>query len=125
MRRMKSKIRSLSMLLLATMLITVIAACSKSGGDDKAATSAPSSPASSTASSPASSAAPNAEPEKALAPVSLKVSLFGEKPADMDKVLAEFEKRTKDTLNTKLDLTFDLPDQFPNKLKLKLTAGES
>lgn len=106
----------MSILLLVTMLITVIAACSKSNGGDNAT---------STDSGTVSSAAPTTEANKALDPVSLKVLLFGEKPAEMDKVIAEFEKRTKNTLNTKLDFTFDLPDQYPNKLKLKLTAGEA
>lgn len=108
---MKRKLKSMSLLLLATMMTTVIAACSKTDGSSPSST--------------ASSAAPTAAASKTLDPVSLKVMLFGEKPADMDKVLAEFEKRTKDTMNTKLEMSYDLPDQYPNKLKLKLAAGEA
>jgi ABC-type glycerol-3-phosphate transport system substrate-binding protein len=52
------------------------------------------------------------------------VRFFGEKPVDMDKVLAEFEKRTADSLNTKLDMSFDVPGEYFNKLKLSLTAAE-
>ncbi len=57
-------------------------------------------------------------------PVSLKFMFFGDKPADMDKVLKEFEKRTKQTLNTKLLIDWDAPEEFKQKVKLNLAAGE-
>ncbi|KRF42287.1 ABC transporter substrate-binding protein [Paenibacillus sp. Soil787] len=107
---MKRKLKSVSLLLLATMMTTVVAACSKSGESSPSST--------------ASSAAPTAAASKTPDPGTLKVMLFGEKPADMDKVLAEFEKRTKDTLNTKLDISFDVFEQYKTKMKLKMTAGE-
>ena len=50
--------------------------------------------------------------------------LFGDKPIEMDKVLAEFENRTKDTLNTKLDIEFNPFADHKQKLNLKMTAGE-
>ncbi|WP_199619538.1 extracellular solute-binding protein [Paenibacillus alkalitolerans] len=57
-------------------------------------------------------------------PVTLKVMLFGDKPSDMDAVLEEFYKRTKDTLNVKLNIEWSpLPDHR-DKVKLKMTAGE-
>lgn len=107
---MKRKLKSMSLLLVSVMMTTVIAACSKTNESPSNA--------------PSNNASPATNESKTLDPVSLKVMLFGEKPADMDKVLAEFENRSKETINTKLDMTFDLPDQYPNKLKLKLAAGE-
>lgn len=59
-----------------------------------------------------------------LDPVELKVMLFGEKPQQMDEVLAEFEKRTKDTLNTKLNIQWNPLADHKEKLKLKIAAGE-
>lgn len=59
-----------------------------------------------------------------LEPVTLKVMLFGDKPTGMEEVLAEFEKRTKDTLNTKLDIEWSPLADHREKVKLKMTAGE-
>lgn len=58
-------------------------------------------------------------------PVQLKVMLFGDKPVDMDKVLAEFENRTKDTLRTTLNIEFNPASDHKQKTKLKLAAGEA
>ncbi|MDM5277467.1 extracellular solute-binding protein [Paenibacillus silvae] len=58
-------------------------------------------------------------------PVTLKVMLFGDKPVDMDKVLTEFGNRSKDTLNTTLDLEFNPASDHKQKTKLKLAAGEA
>lgn len=81
----------------ATMVLS-IAACSKSNGDAGASTD------------------PNAA-------ITLKLLFQQAKPAEMDKVLAEFEKRTMDTLNTKLDIEFAGSD-LTLKLGLKMAAGE-
>jgi putative aldouronate transport system substrate-binding protein len=62
---------------------------------------------------------------KAPEPVTLKVMLFGEKPADLDKVLAKFEEETKDTLNTKLDIEYNPPADHKQKLQLKMSTGEA
>ncbi|MGG1553706.1 ABC transporter substrate-binding protein [Paenibacillus ferrarius] len=95
----------------ATMVLS-IAACSKNNEDAGAATapSATASSASSAASTPPS-------------PVTLKFLFLQTKPAEMDKVLAEFEKRTKDTLNTKLDIEFT-GSELAQKFGLKMAAGE-
>ncbi len=113
---MKGKLKSLTLLLVAALMVTLIAACSKNNEANNASNSA--------ASSSASSAAPSEDSSKPLDPATLKVVLFGDKPVDMDKVLAEFENRTKDTLNTKLDMKFELAAEYQNKLNLMLTAGE-
>ena len=62
---------------------------------------------------------------KAPEPVTLKVMLFGEKPADLDKVLAKFEEETKDTLNTKLDIEYNPPADHKQKMQLKMSTGEA
>ncbi|QYR22765.1 extracellular solute-binding protein [Paenibacillus sp. sptzw28] len=62
---------------------------------------------------------------KAPEPVTLKVMLFGEKPADLEKVLAKFEEETKDTLNTKLNIEYNPPADHKQKMQLKMSTGES
>lgn len=110
---MKSKSIKNAILLMASATMALsVAACSKSNGDAGAST-APSA-ASSTASS-----APSTPPS----PVTLKLLFMQSKPAEMDKVLAEFEKRTKDTLNTKLEIEF-AGSELAQKLGLKMAAGE-
>ncbi|MCU6711436.1 extracellular solute-binding protein [Paenibacillus sp. J5C_2022] len=54
----------------------------------------------------------------------LNIMLWGDKPKQFDEVVAEFERRTKDTLNLKLNFTFTPQADYVNKLKLKLSAGE-
>jgi len=110
----------MSWLLIATMLVALLAACSKSNNEGTASKESvsPESPSS-------SSAEASKEPEKALDPVTLKVMLFGEKPIQLDKVLAEFEKQTKDTLNTKLDFEFNPNADHKQKLVLKMTTAEA
>lgn len=114
--------KSLSTLLIVTMLVALLAACSSKSGNGESGAS------STTGASPSSeaSATQTSEPtESAPEEVKLKVMLFGDKPIEMEKILAEFEKRTQGTLNTKLDIEFNPFDDHKKKLNLKLTAGES
>lgn len=62
---------------------------------------------------------------KAPDPVTLKFMLFGERPVDLDKVLAKFEEVSKDTLNTKLAFEYNPPADHKQKMQLKMTTGES
>lgn len=94
----RKPIKNVILWMASAAMVLAVAACSKSNGDDEVTT------------------APNTA-------VTLKFLFLQEKPADMDKVLAEFEKRTKDTLNTKLDIEFTGGD-LTLKLGLKMTAGE-
>lgn len=57
-------------------------------------------------------------------PVTLKVMLFGERPKDLDLVLAEFEQKTKETLNTKLNFEYNPNADHKQKLGLRMAAGE-
>lgn len=63
--------------------------------------------------------------ESALDPVTLKFMLFGDRPADMDKVLAKFEELSKDTLNTKLEFEYNTPQDHKQKMQLKMSTGEA
>lgn len=105
-----------SMLLLALcMVTTMLAACSgkdNNGGNNGqgAATQTP--------------AGGEEQGSKAPEPATLNIMLWGDKPKQFNDVVAEFERRTKDTLNLKLNFTFTPQADYVNKLKLKLSAGE-
>ncbi len=94
------------------VLTTTLAACSGSSG--KTETPAPSAPSGSTA----------GETGKALDPVTLKIMMWGNRPADFDKVLAEAESRMKDTLNVKLDVVFVPVSDIVQKSQMALASGE-
>ncbi|WP_018752015.1 ABC transporter substrate-binding protein [Paenibacillus sanguinis] len=102
---MKSKLKFTASLVVFALLVGSLVGCSGSNG----AASSPKAEGSSTA----------------LDPTTLKVMLFGDKPVDMDKVLNEFESRTKDTLNTQLNIEFNPASDHNQKTKLKLAAGEA
>lgn len=59
------------------------------------------------------------------APVTLKGMLFNEAPKDLPIILEEFEKRTKDKLNTKINLEWNTPTDHKQKVKLKMATGEA
>ncbi|MBD2848118.1 ABC transporter substrate-binding protein [Paenibacillus sp. IB182496] len=108
-----------ALLLVLTLLATLTAACTGNEGNAPEAGEQTEGPNGANAAEAADNAAP-----PALDPVELKVKLFGEKPTDMDAVVAEFESRSKEALNTTLDVTFDVAAEYRNKLKLMLAAGE-
>ncbi|MBW5445208.1 extracellular solute-binding protein [Cohnella sp. CFH 77786] len=62
--------------------------------------------------------------EKIPDPVTLKVMLFGNKPADMDKILRKFEQLTSDSLNTKLQIEISPYLEFEQKMMLRMSTGE-
>jgi putative aldouronate transport system substrate-binding protein len=64
------------------------------------------------------------EPKPILDEVTLNFMFFHLVPNKYEDIIAEFEKRTKDTLNTKLKWEFVPFEDYPNKVKLKLSAGE-
>ncbi|WP_337102739.1 extracellular solute-binding protein [Paenibacillus sp. YIM B09110] len=57
-------------------------------------------------------------------PVTLKIVMPGDRPADMDKVIAEIENRIKGTLNVKLDVIFSSWSDIHQKTQIMLTSGE-
>ncbi|WP_141505197.1 ABC transporter substrate-binding protein [Paenibacillus luteus] len=114
---MKGKFKGMSLLLIATMLVTTLSACSGKNGNEVNSGNKGSTGNATTQ--------PSDEGGKAPDPVTLKMMLFGEKPIEMDTVLAEFEKQTKDTLNTKLSFEWNPNADHKQKLTLKMSAGES
>lgn len=110
---MKDMRKGLSLLLLVTMMVTLLAACGGNKPSNNGNDQGTNSPKTSN------------EAGEAPDPVTLKLMLFGDKPIEMDTVLAEFEKRSKDTLNTKLDIEFNPFADHKQKLNLKMTAGEA
>ena len=56
--------------------------------------------------------------------VELIITQWGDEPEAMSSVLAEFEKRTADTLNTSIKMLWTPQADYQNKLRLMLSAGE-
>lgn len=102
------KVKRLATALLSVALAGSTVACGKSDTENSASPA----PSAGTASS-------------APAPVTLKGMLFGDMPKDLPAVLAEFEKRTKDTLNIKLDIAWNPSADHKQKVKLMMAAGET
>ncbi|KRE45029.1 ABC transporter substrate-binding protein [Paenibacillus sp. Soil522] len=113
---MKQMRKGMFMLLLVTMMVTLLAACGSNNVSNGNAGDTKNAGADSTQTSNEAGKAPD--------PATLKLMLFGDKPIELDKVLTEFENRTKDTLNTKLDIEFNPFADHKQKLNLKMTAGE-
>ncbi len=67
---------------------------------------------------------PSGSEGKQLPPATLKFMFRGERPADMDKVIAEIENRLKDTLNVKLDIVFVPNADMDQKRQVTLASGE-
>ena len=59
-----------------------------------------------------------------LEPMSVNLYLWGDKPNQMDEVLAKFEEITKDKLNLKININWTPQGDYPNNIKLKLSAGQ-
>ncbi|MCA0755059.1 extracellular solute-binding protein [Paenibacillus sp. N4] len=103
-------------LLAVTMLATLFVGCSSQ---------APNKPAESTA--PTSNATEGTEPATQKDPVTLNIRFFGNENGhyrDVDPAFREFEKRTKDTLNTTLNVTFTPVADYGTKHQLWMTSGE-
>jgi len=90
-----------------------LAGCS-GGGDNKEAAAG---------SSPAGTQ--QAQQNEALSPATLKIYIPGDRPKDMDAVIAEAEKRMEGTLNVKLNITFIPWSDLDNKTSLALASGEA
>lgn len=111
----KRLIRLIAFVTAALMMVSILAACGGNSEETAAQTSA------AAASSSASATETKSIPEE----VTLKFILPPATPNDLDLVVAEFEKRTKDTLNTKLEFNFVSFDDVGQKVSVKLAAGEA
>ncbi|PXX57091.1 putative aldouronate transport system substrate-binding protein [Hungatella effluvii] len=106
-----------SLLIAAAIIVTVIAGCAVKGrNNDNSSESAKISVGSEMES--------NSTTGTQLDPVTLKIVLPGDRPADMDSVIAEAEKRMKDTLNIKLNVVFYPFSDMKQKMETSLAAGE-
>lgn len=105
---MKKRLKRLPAMMVMLALAIGLAACSSDGGNAQK----------SEGTTPASSAGGSASVKS----VTLKMMIPATKPADFDKVMTEFESRSKDTLNTKLDINFST--DMKQQLGLKMAAGE-
>lgn len=111
----------LSFILVFTLLLTLLVGCGAKD-DDQTDTSASSSSVateSSTATTDGNNGIKNAEQ------VTLKIMLPDEKQANYDAVNAEIEKRTKDSVNVKLDVTYVAWADLAQKTQITLAAGDA
>jgi len=98
--------------LLSVVLVVLLAACSSQKNENAS---------SSAATSGVQPSSTVAQPPSA---VTLKGMLFGDEPKDMNLVLGEFENRTKDILNTKVEIQWNSAPDHKQKVKLMMAAGE-
>ncbi|XEC93980.1 extracellular solute-binding protein [Paenibacillus tarimensis] len=106
--------KSITGIIVGTLLLSLLIGCA--GGKTPAGETTPSNAGGEKPAADSAAGAPD--------PVTLKVMLFGDRPTGMDEVLAEFETRTKDTLNTKLNIEWSPLGDHKEKVKLKMAAGE-
>lgn len=111
MRSMAKKLLVLSLVM--TLLMSAITGCGSTSTTPK-----------DVAANTQEIAAPTPEATPKPEPVTIEMMLWGDKPVGLDDVLSEFEKRTADTLNMKLNIGWTPLGDYANKLKLKLSAGE-
>ena len=100
--------------LAAIMAASVLSGC---GGDNSSSTAE-----NSDGSNTASEGSTVAEPAKEH--MDITCYLWGDKPNQMDDIIAEFESRTADELNMSIEFNWAPQSDFPNNIKLKLSAGE-
>ena len=97
--------------------VSVIAGCADKGGNTEHSID-------SAKGAETSEAAGDGSDVTALKPVTLKIVLPGDRPADMDMVIAEAEKRMEGTLNVKLNVVFYPFSDMKQKMETSLAAGE-
>lgn len=134
---MKKKLKYLAALLAVTTMFTSLSACSGGGNEapagtsstDESKTSADTPPANDSE-KPADASSTN-EDEKPAAkqndPTTLNIYLFGDDGAhyqNVDPAIEEFEKRTADTLNTKLNVVWTPTSEYGQMVPLWLASGE-
>jgi putative aldouronate transport system substrate-binding protein len=107
---MKAKIKIGMLLLSGLMFVSSLTACGGGSGSKNGDAS-------------------SSQGSKVKAPdsVELKVFFFGEDGKHyraVDPILSEFQKKTKDTLNTTLKITWTPPADYKQKLPMMVAAGE-
>jgi putative aldouronate transport system substrate-binding protein len=104
--------RWLTVSLVLLLSLTMVVGCSK----------APKETAAPVSSSPAGTQEASASTK--LEQVTLKIMIPGDRPPDMDEVIAEAERRMKDTINVKLDIVFVPWADLGQKTQVTLASGE-
>ena len=105
--------RLLSIALVLLIALVAIAGCSgKNEGEGKAP-------------GPSGQTGDSAGGDAKLEEVTLKIMIPGDRPSDMDLVIAEAEKRMKDTINVKLDVVFVPWSDLAQKTQVTLASGEN
>ncbi|MDI4648352.1 extracellular solute-binding protein [Cohnella hashimotonis] len=113
--------KSLTALMIASAFAATLAGCSSKANESdtgNAGNASSSAPASSAAASEGSKATK-------LDPVTLKIVMPGDRPADMDVIIKEAEKRMADNINVKLDLVFVPWSDLAQKTQVMLASGEN
>ncbi|WP_163877940.1 extracellular solute-binding protein [Paenibacillus favisporus] len=98
----------------ATVLLLVTAACGSNSNDAGNAAS----------SNKSANEAISGTSSSQLDPVTLKIVVPGDRPADMDAVIKEAESRMADTINVKLNLVFIPWSDLAQKTQVMLASGE-
>lgn len=105
--------RLLSIALVLLIALVAIAGCSgKNEGEGKTP-------------GPSGQTGDSAGGDAKLEEVTLKIMIPGDRPSDMDLVIAEAEKRMKDTINVKLDVVFVPWSDLAQKTQVTLASGEN
>ena len=99
--------KTLTLVLAVFMTVGLVAGCAPAG------TTASTNPSGSNTTTAAS-----------LEPMSVNLYLWGDKPNQMDEVLVKFEESTKNELNLKININWTPQGDYPNNIKLKLSAGQ-
>jgi len=102
------------LIVLAAVLLTMgVIGCSSGNGSGSGQQASPNQTGGNSAAS-----------QSKLEPVKLKILLRGNRPAALDEVIAEAERRMADTLNVKLDITFVASSDHAAKVQVALNSGE-
>jgi len=112
----KSLLRIVAFLISIIMLITFLAACGKNSTSSEQQSNGSKVEAQNTGET--------YKEEDPLQPYIIQALFPGDKPVDMDIVLAEVEEQVKDSLNVKLDFQFIPWADYGDKIKIKLAAGD-
>ncbi|MFD0695382.1 ABC transporter substrate-binding protein [Paenibacillus sp. GCM10027628] len=103
--------RMLSFCIAFVLALSALAGCSSTEGTDGKGTAQP--------------ANTNQATTDKLPQVTLKMMIPGDRPPHMDLVIAEAEKRMKDTVNAKLDIVFVPWADLAQKTQVTLASGEN
>ncbi len=111
------KIKRITALFLALILTVMVAGCGQSSNSS-------SSKQNSSAASGSKAESAQTDTKTPPEPLDLTLYLWGDKPNQMDDILAEFRSKTADTLNMNLSINWTPLADYGNGIQLKLSAGE-